>query len=228
VWAFDLLALDGKNLRKWSLERRQSRLQALLTRFSCPALLHSEPFDDGEALLRVAEKHGLEGVVSKRRDAPYKSGACRGWLKVKTMAQREAIASGGVCLRRQGSQERRQAPKLPGATGMLARTLPTAAVPTLSSQNQGQGRALHPLPRPRPAPFSGGEPVGPRRKRLPAFDALQEPEQHPGGLSAVRERQTVPGAGEHCDFRLRHQVDQGVDLRQRHEWAPIRHHCEQW
>jgi ATP-dependent DNA ligase len=44
----------------------------------------------GLALLRVAEKHGLEGVVSKRRDAPYRSGACRGWRKVKTMAWREA------------------------------------------------------------------------------------------------------------------------------------------
>jgi ATP-dependent DNA ligase len=40
--------------------------QALVSRFDCPVLLHSEAFDDGEALLRVAEKHGLEGVVSKR------------------------------------------------------------------------------------------------------------------------------------------------------------------
>jgi ATP-dependent DNA ligase len=36
------------------------------------------------------EKHGLEGVVSKRRDAPYRSGACRGWRKVKTMTWRQA------------------------------------------------------------------------------------------------------------------------------------------
>ena len=32
----------------------------------------------------------MEGVVSKRRDAPYRSGACRGWRKVKTVAWREA------------------------------------------------------------------------------------------------------------------------------------------
>jgi ATP-dependent DNA ligase len=38
----------------------------------------------------VAEKRGLEGVVSKRRDAPYKSGACRGWRNIKTDARREA------------------------------------------------------------------------------------------------------------------------------------------
>jgi ATP-dependent DNA ligase len=39
---------------------------------------------------RAAEKRGLEGVVSKRRDAPYRSGDCRDWRKVKTDAWREA------------------------------------------------------------------------------------------------------------------------------------------
>jgi putative tryptophan/tyrosine transport system substrate-binding protein len=38
----------------------------------------------------LAEKHGLEGVVSKRRHASYRSGQCRGWRKVKTKAWREA------------------------------------------------------------------------------------------------------------------------------------------
>jgi len=90
VWAFDLLALNGKDIRKWSQEARQGRLQALLTRFDCPAVLCSEPFNDGLTLLRVAEKHGLEGVVSKRRDAPYRSGKFRGWRKIKTAAWREA------------------------------------------------------------------------------------------------------------------------------------------
>jgi bifunctional non-homologous end joining protein LigD len=90
VWAFDLLALDGKDLRKLPLERRQARLQTLLKRFACPTVLASESFNDGQALLQVAEKHGLEGVVSKRRGAPYKSGACRRWRKIKTTAWREA------------------------------------------------------------------------------------------------------------------------------------------
>jgi hypothetical protein len=62
-------------------------------------LLHSEAFNDGQALLRVAEKHGLEGVVSKRRDTPYRSGQCRGWRKVKTAAPGAMpIESDGVCL----------------------------------------------------------------------------------------------------------------------------------
>jgi bifunctional non-homologous end joining protein LigD len=82
--------MNGKDLRKWSLEARQARLQAIVSRFECPVVLASESFADGQALLSVAEKHGLEGVVSKRRSAPYRSGACRGWRKIKTAAWREA------------------------------------------------------------------------------------------------------------------------------------------
>jgi bifunctional non-homologous end joining protein LigD len=70
--------------------KRQACLQALLERFGCPAISLSEPFDDGIALLRVAEQRGLEGVVSKRRDAPYRSGECRDRRKVETVAWREA------------------------------------------------------------------------------------------------------------------------------------------
>jgi len=90
LWAFDLLALNGRDLCPQPLVKRQARLQALLGRFGCPAVSLSEPFEDGLALLRVAEKRGLEGVVSKRRDAPYRSGECRDWRKVKTAAWREA------------------------------------------------------------------------------------------------------------------------------------------
>lgn len=84
LWAFDLLALNGRDWRPYGLEKRQARLDTLLARFDYPAVLMSKSFDDGPALLRVAEKHRLEGVVSKRRDAPYRSGSCRDWLKVKT------------------------------------------------------------------------------------------------------------------------------------------------
>ena len=61
-----------------------------MERFGCPAISLSEPFEDGLALLRVAEQRGLEGVVSKRRDAPYRSGECRDCRKVKTATWREA------------------------------------------------------------------------------------------------------------------------------------------
>jgi ATP-dependent DNA ligase len=46
----------------------RAHLQTLLERFDCAAVSLSESFEDGRALLRVAEKRGLEGVVSNRRD----------------------------------------------------------------------------------------------------------------------------------------------------------------
>src|SRR5262249_56513206 len=90
LWAFDLLALNSRDLRLQPLVKRQARLQVLLEHFACPAVSLSEPFEDGLALLRVAEERGLEGIGSKRRDAPYRSGECRDWGKVKTMPWREA------------------------------------------------------------------------------------------------------------------------------------------
>jgi ATP-dependent DNA ligase len=53
VWAF-----DRRDLRRWSLEARQGRLQALLSRSSCQGVLASEAFTGGLALLRVTEKYG--------------------------------------------------------------------------------------------------------------------------------------------------------------------------
>jgi len=90
LWAFDLLVFNGRDLRPQPLVKRQARLQALLERFGCLAVSLSEPFEDGLALLRVAQERGLEGIVSKRRDAPYCSGECRDWRKVKTAVWREA------------------------------------------------------------------------------------------------------------------------------------------
>ena len=75
------------------LAKREACLQVLMERFGCPAISLSEPFEDGRALLRVTEQRGLEGGVSKRRDAPYRSGECRDWRKIKTTAWREAITN---------------------------------------------------------------------------------------------------------------------------------------
>ena len=58
LWAFDLLAFNDRDrdLRQQPLVKRQPRLQVLLERFACPAVSLSEPFEDGLALLRVAEE----------------------------------------------------------------------------------------------------------------------------------------------------------------------------
>jgi len=68
-------SLQAQHLR---IFKRQARLQVLLERFGCAAVSLSEQFEDGVALLRAAEERGLEGVVSKRLDAPYRSGESQG------------------------------------------------------------------------------------------------------------------------------------------------------
>ena len=49
-----------------------------------------DQFANGAALLAHCEGYGLEGVVSKRRDAPYVSGECKAWVKSKCAAWKEA------------------------------------------------------------------------------------------------------------------------------------------
>jgi bifunctional non-homologous end joining protein LigD len=87
-FAFDLLYRDGKDLRPLPLTERRRRLVRLVGRANIPCLHLVEAFDDGAVLLRAAEQHGLEGIVSKRRDSSYRSGECRDWVKARTAAWR--------------------------------------------------------------------------------------------------------------------------------------------
>ena len=64
--------------------------RAATRRAKAPCLYLVEAFDDGQELLDVAERHGLEGVMCKRRSSPYRSGERRDWRKVKTAPWREA------------------------------------------------------------------------------------------------------------------------------------------
>ena len=91
VWCFDLLRLNGRDLRPLPLEQRKARLGSLLAKTMDDARLRlSHTFDDGEQLLYAASRQGLEGVVSKKRKAPYVAGSGSGWIKVKTAEWREA------------------------------------------------------------------------------------------------------------------------------------------
>jgi bifunctional non-homologous end joining protein LigD len=88
VFAFDLLHRDGKDLRALPLVERRRRLTRLLSRSDVPCLHLVEAFEDGGALFRQCEAMGVEGVVSKRRDAPHVSGTSKTWRKTKTKAWR--------------------------------------------------------------------------------------------------------------------------------------------
>jgi bifunctional non-homologous end joining protein LigD len=84
LYAFDVLALDGEDLRGLPLSMRKTNLARLLARRSDGIFV--TPFEQGEIgpeLFRAACRMGLEGLVSKRRDWPYRAGRSRHWPKVK-------------------------------------------------------------------------------------------------------------------------------------------------
>jgi bifunctional non-homologous end joining protein LigD len=81
--AFDLLELDGKDLRREPIEERK-RLLAKLLHSSHLSLVLNEHFEeDGAAVYRAACELGCEGIVSKRLGSPYRSGRSAHWVKVK-------------------------------------------------------------------------------------------------------------------------------------------------
>ena len=88
AWAFDLLALNGVSMRERPLRARRSKLERLIARFDNGFVRFSEGFSDADKLLTECDRLGLEGVVSKRKDQPYRAGRCD-WVKVKTKAWRE-------------------------------------------------------------------------------------------------------------------------------------------
>jgi ATP-dependent DNA ligase len=81
--AFDLLELDGQDLRREPIEERK-RLLAKLLRGSHLSIVLNEHFtEDGAVVFREACKLGCEGIVSKRLGSPYRSGRSPHWVKVK-------------------------------------------------------------------------------------------------------------------------------------------------
>jgi bifunctional non-homologous end joining protein LigD len=84
LYAFDILALDGDDLRKLPLHLRKTNLARLLARRADG--IHLAPFEQGEIgpeLFRAVCSMMLEGLVSKRRDSRYRSGPSKDWIKVK-------------------------------------------------------------------------------------------------------------------------------------------------
>ena len=84
LYAFDMLAGDGDDMRSLPLSMRKANLQRLLARR--PDGMFVAPFEQGEIgpdLFRHACLMGLEGLVSKRRDRGYRAGRSPNWIKVK-------------------------------------------------------------------------------------------------------------------------------------------------
>jgi bifunctional non-homologous end joining protein LigD len=107
-YAFDLLHLNGVDLRPRPLLERKAILQEVL-RGAPPILAFSQHFtQSGEEMLRHACSLGLEGIVSKQGDASYRSGRVGSWLKSKCVREQEFVIGGYT-----------EQPKHPGVLGAL-------------------------------------------------------------------------------------------------------------
>ena len=102
--AFDLLYLNGRDIRKLPLFQRKTELKKIIAGTD---IQFSESFEiDGLAMFAHACKLGLEGVVSKVRDSVYPTGRSNDWGK-KTCAQRETLTIAGFAFDKGKSRHRR-------------------------------------------------------------------------------------------------------------------------
>ena len=95
-YLFDLLYLDGEDLRTLPLDERKRRLAQLLKVKNLPPRIRlSEHIEgNGRAFFKQACQMGLEGIISKRRDQPYEPGRNDTWLKVKCTQHDEFVIAG--------------------------------------------------------------------------------------------------------------------------------------
>ena len=88
LYAFDLLHLDGTDLRQQTLLERRAHLKALIGNHADNRIQFSDEFDgDGHALFKACAERTLEGIVSKHALAPYRSGRSKTWLKCKCFTE---------------------------------------------------------------------------------------------------------------------------------------------
>jgi bifunctional non-homologous end joining protein LigD len=90
LYVFDLLELNGDDLRREPLEVRKATLASLLARAGAGLRLNEHIEGDGPTVFAHACKMDLEGIVSKRKNSPYRSGRSPDWLKSKNPAS-EAV-----------------------------------------------------------------------------------------------------------------------------------------
>ena len=95
-FAFDALFLGKEDLRSLPLSERKQRLQKFLSGLDAHARIRyvSHLQSNAEAVLSSACKMGLEGIVSKKLDAPYRSGRGDSWIKTKCRAGQEIVLGG--------------------------------------------------------------------------------------------------------------------------------------
>ncbi|HTO97128.1 MAG TPA: DNA ligase D [Myxococcales bacterium] len=94
LFAFDLLRLDGEDLRKRPLEQRRDLLRSVLSNAPDAVRLAEEVPGDIGAALESMKKRGMEGLILKARGSVYQKGRSRDWLKLKAQASQELAIVG--------------------------------------------------------------------------------------------------------------------------------------
>jgi bifunctional non-homologous end joining protein LigD len=86
LFAFDLLQVNGEDIRKEPIEERKRRLAGLLRLPHQGIALNETYREDGTMIFKHAWALGCEGIVSKRLGTPYRAGRSAHWLKIKNPA----------------------------------------------------------------------------------------------------------------------------------------------
>src|SRR5215831_13435521 len=86
LYAFDLIELSGDDLRREPFEVRKATFKSVLTKAGPGLRLNEHIEADGPTVFAHACKMGLEGIVSKRKHSPYRSGRSPDWIKSKNPA----------------------------------------------------------------------------------------------------------------------------------------------
>ena len=86
LYAFDLIELNGDDLRRDPLVVRKATLASVLAKTAHGIRFNEHIEGDGPTVFAHACKMGLEGIVSKRKGSPYRSGRSPDWLKMKNPA----------------------------------------------------------------------------------------------------------------------------------------------
>ena len=94
LYAFDLMHLDGADLRHETLSLRRSILKFLIGSDESRIQFSEEFVGDGAAFFKACAAKGLEGIVSKQAIAPYRSGRSRTWLKTKCFTESTFVVIG--------------------------------------------------------------------------------------------------------------------------------------
>lgn len=94
LYAFDVLFLDGHDLTRMSLDERRQLLEFLLAPSDQAIRLSEEVDVDGARFLAQACEMGLEGIIAKRRSAPYRPGRGGDWLKIKCVQSETFLVIG--------------------------------------------------------------------------------------------------------------------------------------